>query len=101
MAYVGHQGKRNWLNDYNQHLGDWLPRPPEAEVRGSNPSDAPIAVGLILGEMVETNFQNSLKMFEGNWWQILTQPLAALFLLLAFFGLFSAPIAKWFTSRRS
>ena len=62
---------------------------------------APIAVGLILGEMVETNFQNSLKMFEGNWWQILTQPLAALFLLLAFFGLFSTPIAKWFSSRRS
>ena len=45
---------------------------------------APIAVGLILGEMVETKFQNSLKMFEGEWWQILTQPLAALFLLLAF-----------------
>ena len=62
---------------------------------------APIAVGLILGEMVETNFQNSLKMFEGDWWQILTQPLAALFLLLAFLGLFSTSIGKWFSSRRS
>ena len=62
---------------------------------------APIAVGLILGEMVETNFQNSLKMFDGDWWQILTQPLAALFLVLAFLGLFSTPIAKWFSSRRS
>lgn len=48
---------------------------------------APIAVGLILGEMVETNLQNSLKMFEGEWWLIATQPLAALFLVLAFFGL--------------
>ena len=62
---------------------------------------APIAVGLILGEMVETNFQNSLKMFEGDWWQILTQPLAALFLLLAFLGLFSTSIGKWFSKRRS
>ena len=48
---------------------------------------APIAVGLILGEMVETNLQNSLKMFDGEWWLILTQPLAALFLVLAFMGL--------------
>lgn len=48
---------------------------------------APIAVGLILGEMVETNLQNSLKMFEGAWWLILTQPLAALFLILAALGL--------------
>ena len=31
---------------------------------------APIAVGFILGEMVETNLQNSLKMFEGQWWMI-------------------------------
>lgn len=48
---------------------------------------APIAVGLILGEMVEINLQNSLKMFEGEWWLIFTQPLAALFLVLAFLGL--------------
>ena len=63
-------------------------------------SVAPIAVGLILGEMVETNFQNSLKMFDGQWWQIPTQPLAALFLLFAFLGLFGAPILAWFTNRR-
>lgn len=48
---------------------------------------APIAVGLILGEMVETNLQNSLKMFEGQWWLIAVQPLAALFLVLAVLGL--------------
>ena len=45
------------------------------------------AVGLILGEMVETNLQNSLKMFEGQWWLIAAQPLAALFLVLAVLGL--------------
>jgi putative tricarboxylic transport membrane protein len=60
---------------------------------------APIAVGLILGEMVETNLQNSLKMFEGEWWLILTQPLAAFFLLLAFLGLCGPVIFRWFTSR--
>lgn len=48
---------------------------------------APIAVGLILGEMVETNLQNSLKMFEGEWWLIAAQPLAAMFLVLAVLGL--------------
>lgn len=61
---------------------------------------APIAVGLILGEMVETNFQNSLKMFDGAWWLILTQPLAALFLIMAFLGLFGAPIWNWIANRR-
>jgi putative tricarboxylic transport membrane protein len=62
---------------------------------------APIAVGLILGEMVETNFQNSLKMFEGDWWRIVTQPLAALFLVFAVFGLFGNTIINWISRRRS
>jgi len=61
---------------------------------------APIAVGLILGEMVETNFQNSLKMFDGDWWIILTQPLAAMFLFFAFLGLFGSSIFKWISKRR-
>lgn len=56
---------------------------------------APIAVGLILGEMVETNLQNSLKMFDGQWWQIPMQPLAALFLIFAFLGLFGGPLSRW------
>jgi len=50
-------------------------------------SVAPVAIGLILGRMVETNLQNSLKMFDGQWWMILTQPLALLFLVLAVLGL--------------
>lgn len=62
---------------------------------------APIAVGLILGEMVETNFQNSLKMFDGQWWLIATQPLAALFLIFAFLGLFSPMILDYFKRRRA
>ena len=61
---------------------------------------APIAVGLILGEMVETNLQNSLKMFDGEWWLILTQPLAALFLVLAFLGLCGPWIFQRLHTRR-
>jgi putative tricarboxylic transport membrane protein len=61
---------------------------------------APIAVGLILGEMVETNLQNSLKMFDGQWWLIPMQPLAALFLLFAFLGLCGPWLFQRFVSRR-
>ena len=61
---------------------------------------APIAVGLILGHMVEVNLQNSLKMFDGAWWMILTQPLALLFLILAFLGLFGSQIIKLITGRK-
>jgi putative tricarboxylic transport membrane protein len=60
---------------------------------------APIAVGLILGEMVETNLQNSLKMFDGDWWLIFTQPLAVVFLLLAFLGLCGPYIFQKLTQR--
>ena len=60
-------------------------------------SVAPIAVGLILGHMVEVNLQNSLKMFDGAWWMILAQPLALLFLVLAFLGLFGSQIVGLIT----
>ena len=64
-------------------------------------SVAPIAVGLILGEMVETNLQNSLMMFEGKWWLIFTQPLAALFFVLAFLGLFGSQLLKLFKKQKT
>ena len=40
--------------------------------------------------------QNSLKMFDGEWWRIFYQPLAALFLFFAFLGLFGPSIVIWF-----
>ncbi len=57
---------------------------------------APVAIGLILGEMVETNLQNSLKILDGQWWLIPAQPLAAVFLILAVLGI-SQPyiISAW------
>ncbi len=60
---------------------------------------APIAVGLILCEMVETNLQNSLKMFDGEWWLIFTQPLAVVFLVLAFLGLCGPYLFQKLTNR--
>ena len=62
---------------------------------------APIAVGLILGKMVEVNLQNSLKIFNGEWWQILTQPLAVFFLILAFLGLCGPAIFAYIVKDRS
>ena len=62
---------------------------------------APVAIGLILGEMVETNLQNSLKMFDGEWWQIPMQPLAALFLVLAVLGLSQPYLIKWYQTRKA
>ena len=63
---------------------------------------APIAVGLILGKMVEVNLQNSLKIFNGEWWQIFTQPLAVFFLILAFLGLCGPQLfAMYKKSRKS
>ncbi len=61
---------------------------------------APIAVGLILGKMVEVNLQNSLKIFDGEWWQIFTQPLAVFFLVLAFLGLCGPQIFAWIVRDR-
>jgi putative tricarboxylic transport membrane protein len=62
---------------------------------------APIAVGLILGKMVEVNLQNSLKIFHGEWWQIFTQPLAVFFLFLAFLGLCGPAIFAWIVKDRN
>jgi len=61
---------------------------------------APIAIGLILGEMVETNLQNSLKMFDGEWWRIPMQPLAAVFLTLAVLGISQPYIVGWLQRRK-
>ena len=59
-------------------------------------SVAPIAVGLILGHMVEYNLQNSLKMFDVQWWLIFSQPLALFFLILSFLGLYGSQIFQFF-----
>ena len=62
---------------------------------------APVAIGLILGEMVETNLQNSLKIFDGDWTQILVQPLAAFFLILAVLGISQTYLVSYFRKRKA
>ncbi len=58
-------------------------------------SVAPVAIGLILGEMVETNLQNSLKVLDGQWWRIATESwLASAFLLLALLGILRPILSK-------
>lgn len=64
-------------------------------------SVAPIVIGLILGELLETNLQNSLKMFDGQWWQIPLQPLAMLFFILAILGLARPMIRNWLRRRKA
>jgi len=61
---------------------------------------APVAIGLILGKMVEVNLQNSLKILDGQWWLIPAQPLAAVFLVLAVLGLLWPLIGGRLAARR-
>ena len=64
-------------------------------------SVAPVAIGLILGKMVETNLQNSLKIFDGQWWLIFAQPLALLFIVLAVLGLMRPVISAQLAKRKA
>ena len=63
---------------------------------------APIAVGLILGEMVETNLQNSLKMFDGQVVDDFNTAIGCVFsLFLPFLGLCGPYIYKLITTQKS
>ena len=64
-------------------------------------SVAPVAIGLILGKMVETNLQNSLKIYDGQWWMIFAQPLALLFIILAVLGLMRPVISAHLAKRKA
>ena len=57
-------------------------------------SAAPIVIGLILGELVETSLKQSLVIFEGNWALFLNRPLVVVFFILTFTGLFWQPVRK-------
>ena len=55
---------------------------------------APIVMGLILGELIETSLKQSYLIYDGNLFAILQQPIALTFLLLALVGLCGPLIAK-------
>lgn len=55
---------------------------------------APIVMGLILGELIETSLKQSYLIYDGNLLVILQQPIALTFLLLAALGVASPFIAR-------
>ncbi|MDB6178429.1 tripartite tricarboxylate transporter permease [Paracoccus sp. Z330] len=55
---------------------------------------APIIMGLILGELIETSLKQSYLIYDGNLLAILGQPIALAFLLLSLLGICGPLIAK-------
>ncbi|MDE0112591.1 MAG: tripartite tricarboxylate transporter permease [Albidovulum sp.] len=55
---------------------------------------APIVMGLILGELIESSLKQSYLIYDGNLFAILQQPIALAFLVLAVLGVASPFIAK-------
>lgn len=62
-------------------------------------SVVPLAMGLILGELVETTLQQSLIIFDNELWPFLTRPLVVVFLVLTVLG-FSGPLIFHALERR-
>ena len=59
----------------------------------------PVAMGLVLGELVETNLEQSLVIFDGNWLLLCTRPIAVAFFILALAGLFGGTTMRWLWRR--
>ena len=55
-------------------------------------SVVPLAIGLILGGMLEQRFGQSMVMLDEKWWLIATRPLALIFLLLTLLALFGSSV---------
>lgn len=55
---------------------------------------APIVMGLILGELIETSFKQSYLIYDGNLFAILQQPIALGFLILSLVGICGPFIAR-------
>jgi len=64
-------------------------------------SVVPLAIGLILGGMLEQRFGQSMVMLDEKWWMIATRPLALFFLILTALALFGPALWKRFTGRGS
>lgn len=64
-------------------------------------SVVPMAIGLILGGMLETRLGQSMVMFDEKWWLLFSKPLALLFFALTALALFARPLAQWVQIRRA
>ena len=63
-------------------------------------SVVPLAIGLILGEMLEQRLGQSMVMLDEKWWLIVTRPLALFFLILTALALFGRPVWNRIAPRR-
>ena len=64
-------------------------------------SVVPLAIGLILGEILEQRFGQSMVMLNEQWWLLPTRPLTLFFLVLTFLALFGKPIWNRFKNLRT
>ena len=60
-------------------------------------SVVPLAIGLILGGMLEQRFGQSMVMLDEKWWLMATRPLTLVFLILTLLALFGSSIWKRFS----
>ncbi|RKR03498.1 putative tricarboxylic transport membrane protein [Kushneria sinocarnis] len=54
-----------------------------------------LAIGLVLGVMVEQRLGQSVAMFNGDWWLMFTRPIALAFFILTFLSLAGPLLAAW------
>ncbi len=64
-------------------------------------SVVPLAIGLILGGMLETRLGQSMVMLDEKWWLMATRPLALFFFVLTFLALFGPAIWGQLFKQRS
>ena len=64
-------------------------------------SVVPLAIGLILGGMLEARLGQSMVMLDEKWWLIMTRPLSLFFLVLTALALFGGPVWRLVASRQS
>ena len=64
-------------------------------------SVVPLAIGLILGGMLEQRLGQSMVMLDEKWWLMFTRPLTLLFLVLTALALFGPLIWRLAVKRRS
>ena len=64
-------------------------------------SVVPMAIGLILGGMLETRLGQSMVMLDEKWWLMLTRPLTLFFFILTVMALFGPQFWKYIMKSRS
>lgn len=60
-----------------------------------------LAIGLVLGAMIEQRLGQSVAMFRGEWWLIFTRPIAIVFFILTLLALFGGPVLGLIRKRKA